>query len=145
MGPVIRANNKSLFTDDGRPEVPQSRSSVRFRSTTDIPRKPGNLVLGTRSDDALLRQLAAVASGTGAHMWPQLGHAGALAHQPISRPAGSSALASQREPMFDPSLHEAVMAYESRDAARVEQWHRAFDSGDHNTESTARNADLDGN
>lgn len=56
------------------------------------PEKPGNLVLGPRSDDALLRRLADAGSGHDAHVWPQLGHAGALAHRPISRAAGPSAL-----------------------------------------------------
>ncbi len=56
------------------------------------PEKPGNLVLGPGSDDALLRLLASAGSTSGAHLWPQLGHAGALAHPPISLPAGPSAL-----------------------------------------------------
>ncbi|MFK7918419.1 MAG: oxidoreductase [Ilumatobacter sp.] len=56
------------------------------------PEKPGNLVLGPQSDDSLLRQLADAGSEHGARIWPQLGHAGALAHAPISDPAGPSAL-----------------------------------------------------
>ncbi len=56
------------------------------------PEKPGNLVLGPRADDELLRRLADAGSTDGAHIWPQLGHAGALAHRPISRLAGPSAL-----------------------------------------------------
>ncbi len=56
------------------------------------PEKPGNLVLGPGADNALLRRLAAAGSTDGAQVWPQLGHAGALAHGPISRPAGPSAL-----------------------------------------------------
>jgi len=56
------------------------------------PEKPGNLVLGPGSADSRLRNLAEAGSGGGAHIWPQLGHAGALAHQPISRAAGPSAL-----------------------------------------------------
>ena len=58
--------------------------------------KPGNLVLGPRSDDALLRRLANAGSSNGEQIWPQLGHAGALAHRPISRPAGPSALDTRR-------------------------------------------------
>ncbi len=56
------------------------------------PEKPGNLVLGPRSDDARLRRLAGSGSEDGAHIWAQLGHAGALAHPPISSAAGPSAL-----------------------------------------------------
>ncbi|MGI9615286.1 MAG: oxidoreductase, partial [Acidimicrobiales bacterium] len=56
------------------------------------PERPGNLVLGPLADDALLRRLAAAGSGNGAHVWPQLGHAGALAYGPLSRPAGPSGL-----------------------------------------------------
>ncbi len=57
-----------------------------------FPEKPGNLVLGPRSDDALLRRLAEAGTTNRARIWPQLGHAGALAHRPISQPAGPSAL-----------------------------------------------------
>jgi 2,4-dienoyl-CoA reductase-like NADH-dependent reductase (Old Yellow Enzyme family) len=56
------------------------------------PEKPGNLVLGPVADDALLARLAEVGSADDAQVWPQLGRAGALAHLPISRPAGPSAL-----------------------------------------------------
>jgi 2,4-dienoyl-CoA reductase-like NADH-dependent reductase (Old Yellow Enzyme family) len=56
------------------------------------PEKPGNLVLGPGADNALLARLATVGSADDAQVWPQLGHAGALAHLPISRPAGPSAL-----------------------------------------------------
>ncbi|WP_372743224.1 oxidoreductase [Neptunomonas sp.] len=57
-----------------------------------FPEKPGNLVLGANSNLEMLRQLAARASINGAHIWPQLGHAGALSHSPISQPEGPSAL-----------------------------------------------------
>ena len=57
-----------------------------------FPEKPGNLVLGSGSNTELLRQLTARASIEGAHIWPQLGHAGALSHSPISHPKGPSAL-----------------------------------------------------
>lgn len=56
------------------------------------PEKPGNLVLGPQSDDARLRRLAGAGSEDGARIWAQLGHAGALAHPPISSAAGPSAL-----------------------------------------------------
>ena len=56
------------------------------------PEKPGNLVLGPLSDRVKLARVAEAGSNGGAHIWPQLGHAGALAHTPISDPAGPSAL-----------------------------------------------------
>ncbi|WP_299628836.1 tRNA-dihydrouridine synthase [uncultured Tateyamaria sp.] len=56
------------------------------------PEKPGNLVLGPLSDLAGLQHLAQRGSRNGAQIWPQLGHAGALAHAPISTPKGPSAL-----------------------------------------------------
>lgn len=56
------------------------------------PEKPGNIVLSAESDEASLRLLAEAGSGNGAHIWPQLGHAGALAFGQISRPAGPSKL-----------------------------------------------------
>lgn len=60
------------------------------------PEKPGNLVLepssSGNSDNQLLAALARRASIAGAHIWPQLGHAGALSHLPISQPKGPSVL-----------------------------------------------------
>ena len=57
-----------------------------------FPEKPGNLVLGVHSNNNLLQQLTSRSTIYGAHLWPQLGHAGALAHLPISNPKGPSAL-----------------------------------------------------
>ncbi len=56
------------------------------------PEKPGNLVLVEDSDLAALEILASRGSVGATHIWPQLGHAGALAHLPISRPKGPSPL-----------------------------------------------------
>ena len=56
------------------------------------PEKPGNLVLGKRTDQRAIQSLVSRATTEGAHIWPQLGHAGALSHLPISRPKGPSAL-----------------------------------------------------
>lgn len=56
------------------------------------PEKPGNLVLGEHSNQQALQALASRGTIKGAHLWPQLGHAGALSHLPISRPKGPSAL-----------------------------------------------------
>ena len=57
-----------------------------------FPEKPGNLVLGPQSNASLLQSLSSRAVINSAHLWPQLGHAGALSHLPISEPKGPSAL-----------------------------------------------------
>ena len=56
------------------------------------PEKPGNLVLGTHTNKQAIQSLVSRAVIAGAHLWPQLGHAGALSHLPISQPKGPSAL-----------------------------------------------------
>ena len=56
------------------------------------PEKPGNLVFGTQTDKQSIQSLVSRAVIDGAHLWPQLGHAGALSHLPISQPKGPSAL-----------------------------------------------------
>lgn len=57
-----------------------------------FPEKPGNLVLNHQSDKILLKSLTTRAKINGAHIWAQLGHAGALSHLPISQPKGPSPL-----------------------------------------------------
>ena len=57
-----------------------------------FPEKPGNLVLGANSDQLAIQRLVSRAMINGTHLWPQLGHAGALSHQPISQPKGPSAI-----------------------------------------------------
>ena len=57
-----------------------------------FPEKPGNLVLSKHSNKEMIRSLVSRATIEGAHIWPQLGHAGALSHLPISQPKGPSAL-----------------------------------------------------
>ncbi len=54
--------------------------------------KPGNLVLNHHSDLARFRDLTRRGTANGMHLWPQLGHAGAMAYPPISNPKGPSAL-----------------------------------------------------
>ncbi len=54
--------------------------------------KPGNLVLGAHSNQNLLKLLTRRAVIEGAHLWAQIGHAGALSHLPIGQPKGPSAL-----------------------------------------------------
>ena len=56
------------------------------------PEKPGNLVLGPGTNHHAMESLVDRAVIEGAHLWPQLGQAGALSHPPISRPKGPSAL-----------------------------------------------------
>ena len=60
--------------------------------TPHYPEKPGNLVLVPDADLNALQKLAQRGSANNAHIWPQLGHAGALAHGPISTPKGPSPL-----------------------------------------------------
>ena len=57
-----------------------------------FPEKPGNLVLSEHSNMEMVRSLASRSTIEGAHIWPQIGHAGALSHLPISQPRGPSAL-----------------------------------------------------
>ncbi|MDU8929295.1 oxidoreductase [Alisedimentitalea sp. MJ-SS2] len=57
-----------------------------------FPEKPGNLVLGPDADMNALKSLTRRGAVNGAQIWPQLGHAGALSHQPISHPKGPSPL-----------------------------------------------------
>ncbi|SNY92728.1 2,4-dienoyl-CoA reductase [Cohaesibacter sp. ES.047] len=54
--------------------------------------KPGNLVLSMDQDPAPFKALAEAGAAEGALLWLQLGHAGAMAHAPISTPKGPSAL-----------------------------------------------------
>lgn len=56
------------------------------------PEKPGNLVLGEHSNNSLLKTMTQRATRGGAHLWPQIGHAGALSYGPVSSPRGPSAL-----------------------------------------------------
>ncbi|MGI9602093.1 MAG: oxidoreductase [Acidimicrobiales bacterium] len=56
------------------------------------PEKPGNLVLSPHPDRRGLTRLAHAGADGNAHVWPQLGHAGALAYPPVSHPAGPSEL-----------------------------------------------------
>ena len=57
-----------------------------------FPERPGNLALHAGSDTQAMRTLTSRAVVDGAHLWAQLGHAGALSHRPISEPKGPSAL-----------------------------------------------------
>lgn len=56
------------------------------------PEKPGNLVLGEDSDREKLKELTGRAAVTEAHLWAQLGNAGALSYTLVSEPKGPSPL-----------------------------------------------------
>ena len=62
------------------------------QGTPDFAEKPGNLVLHPGSDRSQLEALATKGSCNQSHLWLQLGHAGAMAHPPISNPKGPSAI-----------------------------------------------------
>lgn len=57
-----------------------------------FPEKPGNLVLDGSVDESPMRRLADLAPPHGGHIWPQLGHAGAMSYPSVSDPTGPSAL-----------------------------------------------------
>lgn len=57
-----------------------------------VAEKPGNLVLRPDSKTSCFEALAQRGASNGAQLWLQLGHAGAMAHPPISNPKGPSAL-----------------------------------------------------
>ncbi len=95
----------SLADGEGNPTEPQIRLYERWaeggvglsligevQGDARYPEKPGNLVLGATSKQALLQSLARRGTVDGAQLWLQLGHAGALSHLPISQPKGPSAL-----------------------------------------------------
>ena len=62
------------------------------QATPNYPEKPGNLIVNCNSDFDQLKRLAHAGATDGAQLWPQLGHAGAMADAPISTPKGPSAL-----------------------------------------------------
>jgi len=78
------------------------------------PEKPGNLVFDAQVDQQAIQALAQRAAINGAHIWPQLGHAGALAHAPVSHAKGPSALdvkGLQCEGLSIDEIHELPMMY----------------------------------
>ena len=62
------------------------------QGTTHFAEKPGNLILDYYSDRGMFERLANAGSTDNAHLWLQLGHAGAMSDAPISTPKGPSAL-----------------------------------------------------
>lgn len=57
-----------------------------------FPEKPGNLVLTENRGQQALHSLASRGTINHSQLWPQLGHAGALSHVPVSQSKGPSAL-----------------------------------------------------
>ena len=57
-----------------------------------FPENPGNLTLGAHSNQQALESLARRGLIESAHLWPQIGHAGARAHPSVSEPKGPSPL-----------------------------------------------------
>ncbi len=102
---IKAAMSDSLGDGEGNPTQTQMRLYERWaeggaalsligevQTSPLFPEKPGNLVLVPDANLDAVRSLAARGSENGAHIWPQLGHAGALSHGPISQPKGPSAL-----------------------------------------------------
>lgn len=100
---VKAAMSDGLGDGEGNPTSAQTRLYERWdaggtalsiigevQPSPHYPEKPGNLVLGPTSDRSRLTELASRATANGAHLWPQLGHAGALSHAPVSTPKGPS-------------------------------------------------------
>lgn len=99
------AMSDSLADGEGNPTQAQSRLYERWAEggiglsvvgevqiDALFPENPGNLVLSEQSDIKELQALTSRAAINNAHIWPQLGHAGGLAYQPLSKPKGPSAL-----------------------------------------------------
>lgn len=124
---VKSAMSDSLGDGAGNPTEAQMRLYERWAEggaalsligevqvSPDYPEKPGNLVLAPDANMKALTELAKRGSANGAHIWPQLGHAGALAHAPISRPKGPSALDVEGltcEGMALDEIHDLPQAY----------------------------------
>ena len=95
----------SLANGEGDPTEAQIRLYERWaaggtalsfigevRGDPRFPERPGNLVLTAQTNQEMMRSLVKRAMINGTHLWPQLGHAGALSHLPVSKPKGPSAL-----------------------------------------------------
>ncbi|WP_037254725.1 oxidoreductase [Roseobacter sp. SK209-2-6] len=100
---IKSAMSDSLGDGQGNPTLAQMRLYERWaegglaasiigevQGDPRYPEKPGNLILDDNADKSAFRQLARQGSTNGAQLWLQLGHAGALAHLPISKPKGPS-------------------------------------------------------
>ena len=99
------AMSDSLGDGTGHPTEEQIRLYERWASggvavsiigevqgSPNFAEKPGNLVLNDLTNLERFRELARKGGENGTLLWPQLGHAGALAYTPTSYPKGPSAL-----------------------------------------------------
>lgn len=99
------AMSDSLGNGQGNPTDTQMRLYERWaegglavsiigevQGNPSVAEKPGNLVLRPDSDLSAFEALAQRGSSNDAQLWLQLGHAGAMAHPPISDPKGPSAI-----------------------------------------------------
>lgn len=99
------AMSDSLGDGTGHPSTEQIRLYRRWaegglalsiigevQGTSGNAEKPGNLVLNQAADLDRFRDLAKQGRANNTRLWLQLGHAGALAYAPTSRPKGPSAL-----------------------------------------------------
>lgn len=102
---VKSAMSDSLGDGAGNPTEPQvrlyqrwARGGVSLMIVGEVQtdpfalEKPGNLVLASDLDRNAFRRLTQAGSENGAHIWAQLGHAGALAYGPLGIPRGPSPL-----------------------------------------------------
>ncbi|WP_282607812.1 NADH:flavin oxidoreductase/NADH oxidase family protein [Pelagibius sp. Alg239-R121] len=124
---IKSAMSDSLGDGEGNPTEAQTRLYERWaeggaalsligevQGDSRFPEKPGNLVVTADANLQALQTLAKRGSAKGAQIWPQLGHAGALAHLPISWPKGPSALnveGLQCEGMSLDDIHELPGVY----------------------------------
>lgn len=124
---IKSAMSDSLGDGEGNPTEEQMRLYERWaeggaalsligevQGDPRYPEKPGNLVLAPGVDMQAMQALAQRGSANDAHIWPQLGHAGALSHLPISQPKGPSALdvdGLRCEGMLLADIHELPGTY----------------------------------
>ncbi|WP_245339504.1 hypothetical protein [Rhizobium sp. CIAT894] len=98
------AMSDSLGDGTGHPTAAQMRLYQRWAAgglaisiigevqlSSGYAENPGNLVLNDASNLELFRTLARHGSDNGTRLWLQLGHAGALAYAPTSKPKGPTA------------------------------------------------------
>lgn len=81
---------------------------------------PGNLLLSMGEGDRVFRSFTTAAS-EGMHLWAQIGHAGALAYQPVGRAIGPSAIDISGLSCVEMSAQEIILLPErfARAAARA--------------------------
>ncbi|MBX2869549.1 MAG: hypothetical protein KTR18_12780 [Acidiferrobacterales bacterium] len=102
---IKSAMSDSLGDGRGNPTAAQLRLYERWaeggvaasiigevQCTPNYAEKPGNLVLHPNSDPKIFELLSKKGTANGSQLWLQLGHAGAMAHPPISTPKGPSAI-----------------------------------------------------